>query len=57
MTDQNQPVLYRHAVTGRLYRLVDEVDGICHLEQIDRRVTKVKREIIEDIGSVWERTV
>lgn len=57
MTDQAQPAIYRHSITGRLYRLVEEVNGVCHLEQIDRRVTKVRREILDDIRSVWERQV
>lgn len=56
MNNPNQQI-YRHSITGRQYLLVDEKDGTCYLEPMDRRVIKVKREIIDDIRSVWERTV
>lgn len=46
---------YRHGITGRTYRLIDEVDGICHLEPIDRRVMHVTRAILDDEGSVWSK--
>lgn len=56
MNDQSKTI-YRHAITGRQYLLVDEKDGTCYLEPMDRRTIKVKREVIDDIRSVWERTV
>ena len=56
MNDQSKPI-YRHAITGRQYLLIDEKDGSCYLEPVDRRLTKVKRETLDDIRSVWERQV
>lgn len=56
MNEQSKPI-YRHAITGRQYLLIEEKDGICYLEPMDRRVTKVKRDILDDIRSVWERQV
>ena len=47
---------YLNRVSKRIYLLINEIDGWCHLEGIDRRMIEVSRKILDE-SDVWERLV
>lgn len=46
---------WRNRITGRCFMLLEEVDGVCLLESIDRRTLSVCRWVLTANNSAWER--
>lgn len=46
---------WRNTTWNRVFLMVEESEGVCSLEGVDRRMVKVQRKVLENPISTWER--